>query len=109
MRKSKHTPGPWTAYDAAAYGTSIKHGSMTGQCIAAVHLYQGLSVETYAANVRLIAAAPELLEALEHLAAIAGTGLLHRQSLDKQGMVELFEEARAAARAAIAKATGGDQ
>ncbi len=107
MTERKHTPGPWKAYDAAAYGTHIKHGSMTGQCIAAVHLYQGLSVETYAANARLIAAAPELLEALHSAYAF-----INREYHDPEAAVEgeyVTREARpiwAKICAAIAKAKG---
>lgn len=62
---SKHTPGPWTAYDNAAYGTAIMAGSATGQYVASVQKYVGLSLETYQANARLIAAAPDMLEALK--------------------------------------------
>jgi len=51
------TPGPWTAYDAAAYGTFIKAGSMTGQMVASVQMYVGLPLDTYLANGRHIAAA----------------------------------------------------
>ncbi len=52
------------------------------------------------------AAAPLLLAALEHLFAIAGTATLHAASLDKQGLLELHQQAEEAARAAIAAAKG---
>jgi hypothetical protein len=110
MSESKHTPGPWRAQLREGY---VEQWEVDGQWEVVATGETELWIADAAshigcdeANARLIAAAPELLEALEHLAAIAGTGLLHRQSLDKQGMVELFEEARAAARAAIAKAKG---
>jgi hypothetical protein len=105
MTERKHTPGPWEAYDAAAYGTLITCGSLTGQGhrIAYVHLYRDLSVETYAANARLIAAAPELLEALE--AVLYWAELIAGDTTDKEAAAN--EEASIAlARAAITKATG---
>jgi hypothetical protein len=109
MGKSKHTPGPWKAQprEGIEGQWEVVSACKIGWLIAAAA--PDIDGDPDEANARLIAAAPELLEALEHLAAIAGTGLLHRQSLDKQGMVELFEEARAAARAAIAKVKGDEQ
>jgi hypothetical protein len=112
---SKHTPGPWKAQPREfPEGQWFLEGQWevvstckTERLIAEAAPH--IDSDSEEANARLIAAAPELLEALEYLAAIAGTGLLHRQSLDKQGMVELFEEARAAALAAIAKAEGDEQ
>ena len=111
--KGAHTPGPWKANDngfvhpankTPAIGTTMIHGmdedfaSTRGCCHAP-------PVEEREANARLIAAAPELLEALE--------------TLDREvEMLEMFgetgttasrsnvEKAQLAARAAIANATG---
>lgn len=61
-----HTPGPWT-YDDESVTGSVWSGNApsgawpTGVCVASV---LGDSAESEA-NARLIAAAPELLEALE--------------------------------------------
>lgn len=86
---SKHTPGPWeleiitSAYVTACDGTHIAdvhHGS------TATAKAEG------SANARLIAAAPELLEALEFVI---------------RGVPDTWEGVQKA-RAAIAKATGGE-
>lgn len=47
------------------------------------------------------AEAARLREALRHLDAIASTGVLHQSSLNHAGLVELLEEARGVARAAL--------
>lgn len=83
---SKHTEGPW---EIDTYG-NLKVGKdyvrFTGLCLSS-------GQEAYA-NTRLIAAAPELLEALKYMLAVC-------PAID-----EIGEEARLEARAAIAKAIG---
>jgi hypothetical protein len=96
-KMTTHTPGPWEIEDDFT-GLQVYSGS--------TQVAQILRDNCAPANARLIAAAPDMLAALEHLRAIAGTAILHRASLDHQGLMELFEEAREAAFAAIAKATG---
>ncbi len=84
----KHTPGPWKAVKAAHGPIDIidKRGRDV------VTLYGGgVETESLALNANLIAAAPELLEALIHAA----------QDLESLGYKA------DSARAAIAKATGG--
>ncbi len=89
---SKHTPGPWKAHLDEAYFVT---GPDRGRVAIMTHLKgaHGLggrrSGDESAANARLIAAAPELLEAL--------TDLLGWQTLAPDDVV-------AAARAAIARA-----
>ncbi len=54
-----HTPGPWkTSFD----GQAIIEEDTKGTFVALIHVVQGKHIY---ANARLIAAAPELLEALE--------------------------------------------
>lgn len=95
-RCSVHTPGPWTFTGAAE--ARAKDGINLNQicfgdksrnrvCTVAGH---GVSKEENDANARLIAAAPELLEALEGVLRVAD-----RKTVE-------FD----AARAAIAKARG---
>lgn len=62
---SKHTPGPWVVDESHHYG-SINNAVLTRH-IAMVSQYCSVTgdQEENAANARLIAAAPELLEALE--------------------------------------------
>jgi len=88
---SKHTPGPWFA-NGQRVGTTI------GACVAfcgessshGVDGNQSITKEECKTNARLIAAAPELLEAL----------------IDSWNPTISSAEREAKARAAIAKATG---
>lgn len=97
---SAHTPGPWMAHFEEAY-------FVTGPDLGRVAMMMNLngahgsggrrSGDESAANCRLIAAAPELLHALETL-----LGDTEESDYITQA------EREAVARAAIAKATGGD-
>ncbi len=89
-QSSTHTPGPWHVDDESY--NSIRGAGLT------IALVQGDTIGEIAANARLMAAAPELLDALrdctEHL----------------DSLVALNPKARVAivsARAAIEKATDG--
>ena len=89
-----HTPGPWAILPNTPHFVRAMHPADGMQPVATVYHFDG----ELAANARLIAAAPELLEALEavlpdleHYVATHGPGP------DKR---------LAAARAAIAKARG---
>lgn len=82
---TEHTPGPWKC-DSSRVHTSIETNE--GLHIAMVS-YGNVTMEKHLANARLIAAAPELLEALEYY---IDNGDDHK-AIDK-------------ARAAIAKAKG---
>src|SRR5690606_57464 len=105
MSEMKHTPGPWTPM-VRPPASFADHGlralaQVWGGWIVAVpkRLVDRLGHDAEA-NARLIAAAPELLEALEELLTAVdkacGTAI-------PQGS---FAAARQAARDAIAKATG---
>lgn len=54
---SEHTPGPWGVHDLGIYADGI--------CVAVCDA--GIAIEQEMANARLIAAAPDLLEAIERL------------------------------------------
>jgi len=92
--KAKHTPGPWIAV-----GLWVEHSddrvadicNCNTNAMSQEHL--GRSNKEMAANARLIAAAPEMLEALQELVGWVTTA--------PQKYVD-------AANAAIAKATGND-
>lgn len=97
---NKHTPAPWTQRTAGdptpGQGTQIyaKNGN-----IATIH-YGVVDIDIALANARLIAAAPELLEALhlgEYLLTIPAI-----QDIDNQAIRDFATKARAA----IAKAQG---
>lgn len=102
----KHTPGPWEVTQIDCLGNEIveygnvrpvnRHmfGHETSLPIADFYLWD---MPEQRANARLIAAAPELLEALEELlAATQHLDQCHQATADK-------------ARAAIAKAKGEEQ
>ena len=97
---SKHTPGPWVIVRDTDNKRAItmihaqpKDPKAYGQGIAKL-VRQGL--ETDEPNALLIAAAPEMLEALKELVAGIETRTAGPDDMEK-------------ARAAIAKATGGDK
>ena len=95
---SKHTPGPWTPEFGEAY--RVRSQQDGGQIAIMMNLKGqfGLagrrSGDEVAANARLIAAAPDLLEALEKIAQI------NPYDTSSMGYVVSL------ARAAIVKATG---
>ena len=91
---NKHTPGPW-GIKTTETGTKAVFSSSTGAWVA--HTVRSLS-STQDANARLIAAAPDLLEALNRVlpqyeALLKDCGLRSLGTADQ-------------ARAAIAKAEG---
>lgn len=87
MSKAKHTPGPWDENNGRVF-----RGNSGSICI----LTDQHSFVEYRANARLIAAAPELLEALQSIIEI---GKRNTENPKYDGYYD-------AARAAIAKATG---
>ena len=95
-----HTPGPWTIgkYHVNAYDNTI-YDAKNGYKIAIVEGYTHDLKEESEANAHLIAAAPELLEALKGLIG------WHDCFPMKEGEADL--PVIATARAAIAKAEGG--
>jgi hypothetical protein len=86
----KHTPGPWKHYDdTAPAGKTGRHEIVAmGRTVARV--YYGDEQARH--DARLIAAAPELLAALQMVMSLYGDGFA--------------EDAQAYARVVIAKATG---
>lgn len=97
---AKHTPGPWSFTVSAESGGNPSAWNIIAPC-------GGVVAETGSgtddANARLIAAAPELLEALVEM-LIANHGLPANEN-DEHDPVRACAVVQA--RAAIAKATGG--
>ena len=86
---NKHTPGPWSIDAEPGQGVFVYGDASPLDTDDICEVKWRASDETTLANARLIAAAPELLEALEELCSTLGEcGMTVR------------------ARAAIAKATG---
>ncbi len=98
-----HTPGPWRVSNNGV-GMSVSAGgiriSQSGYVGAACMQTQQADIERRNANARLIAAAPELLEALESVLCLAR---LKWGNLDKDANV-VFESAESL----IKKAKGGE-
>ena len=103
---SKHTPGPWTITGVSQETGSLSVGTDTPRIVIAVvpnaasagAIILGRAPDTQWANAHLIAAAPEMLEALKAIAEAT-----HRRQLP------ITSEINDLAMAAIAKATLGGQ
>jgi hypothetical protein len=97
---SAHTPGPWSLSGVMALDTPMWIVSVPGE-------QARIEISDYSqeseANARLIAAAPDLLAALEGLVEVAKAALeeVNRDGAEWHVAAELAE-----ARAAIAKARG---
>ena len=85
---SKHTPGPWRVVQDPT-NLSLQ---VYGQTLALFECWRRSDEQTELANARLVASAPELLEALEFVI---------------RGVPDTWEGVQKA-HAAIAKATGGE-
>lgn len=98
---AQHTPGPWHySHREGADGMyrtevfSEQHGGIATCDWTPKHYGNGVTATYREANARLIAAAPDLLDALIELNSVSARGFLYD------------DPARVKARAAIAKATG---
>lgn len=112
MSAAKHTPGPWTAYkrpEPVGYAEWEIHYGTDTECVAEV-VHED-------ANALLIAAAPELLAALEAALTVIDDYLTYEHNGDPwtedaraMGEMDIDDYERdgrlESARAAIAKATG---
>jgi hypothetical protein len=97
MSNSKHTPAPWKAHES----TSIDPEWATVQ--AGQSIIANVNADTrQMANAHLIAAAPELLEAIKALLKYDPDWA----RVDPNGFEELWNKVAIKARAAIAKANG---
>ena len=90
---TEHTPGPWQSFNGGAVVGTVENSGGSTYVADIRHRANGES----AANARLIAAAPDMLAALERIAAITGSTGGHKS---------MVEEFQFLAHAAIAKARG---
>lgn len=104
-----HTPGPWVALYQPVRDAEIATVSWVGEWCVGVMTpgfpggnYRDTEWGDTAADARLIAAAPDLLEALE----LARNGLLWFVDMQPQNRSGADDEGMAQIDAAIAKATG---
>ena len=98
MSEAKHTTGPWNV----PFREFTKIKAANGAHIATCHKLTNLV--NLEANSRLIAAAPDLLEALQGILGYFDSGNSVSVS---QATIKASSDEIKAARAAIAKATGG--
>lgn len=101
---TKHTPGPWIVKTAinGDRGIVAPGIGILAECFVAIRNMDEVSPECEA-NARLIAAAPGLLEALEEMIELASPNIYPQPDKSQSGWAKLQR-----ARAAIAKAKGGD-
>ncbi|MBK8225401.1 MAG: hypothetical protein IPK73_30675 [Candidatus Obscuribacter sp.] len=83
---TKHTPGPWSAHAQEIIGN-------TGELIATIELTDGMDPGESYANARLIAAAPELLEALEGMSGFLNAQYPWGKSARLKSLLERAENA----------------
>jgi hypothetical protein len=100
MTISQHTPGPWDVQQTNSDARITNIEFNRAESFSSATLYSGecVPLDEHQANARLIAAAPELLEALEEL---IGDRYNPMRESDP-----IFISARDRARYVIAKATG---
>lgn len=112
MSNSKHTPGPWSVFEHSWCETSISApGTSNSICLLDINHATEESQEAdeaqMAANAHLIAAAPELLEALRiarEFMSIASDWNFHEAEIN--GEMRSTYDWLEVVDAAIAKATG---
>lgn len=105
--EAHHTEGPWKFYTQPQPNGCPIVGTHRGLMIAmlAHSVKEPLQAETALANARLIAAAPELLEALQAVLRSFPTDSDMRAAGWEQAEIDLACRDYEAARAAVAKAT----
>ncbi|ENN86031.1 hypothetical protein RHSP_31677 [Rhizobium freirei PRF 81] len=102
MSEAKHTLGPWRLNSVGPIRFIID-GTKEGWVVADLKTYHGRhTVEDMEANAHLIAAAPELLDALQHLSDVYE----HIWVKMSDGEMAIVRGAWEVAAAAIAKAEG---
>lgn len=108
---SKHTPGPWVvgqpnkgpvAGTVPVHTADYMESYRSGQLVCSVYGTAAFSD----ANARLIAASPDMLTALQSVLPLLEASYLDHEGTDNGEVVFAGLEA---ARAAIAKATGGNE
>lgn len=87
---AKHTPGPWAYHNTPTPFIFVNAGGLP-ICQIYTSTAHGQSMGEQFANARLIAAAPELMEALKACAAVCAG-----ETTNKRGLISALEQARAA-------------
>ncbi|GIX10356.1 hypothetical protein [Elioraea sp.] len=99
MSRAAPTPGPWRA-QAGLVVADAPVPRVIAQTYSPASLARWPDDPAERdANARLIAAAPEMAEAIAHIVTLARSAMLHQNDLDKTGFVQLAEETLAVAQA----------
>ncbi len=98
-QNAQHTPGPWSACSGDAGQKFNIECAGTGNDLLPVAILKGPDRR---ANARLIAAAPDLLAALEEITALA-----YKLSMEAPTLTPSVDRIIPHARAVIARAKGG--
>ena len=113
LNNTKHTPGPWKWVESGEYGySSLFNPVLNVEIITTGGLNDGdnpitwMGEELSSADASLIAAAPELLEALKDILSVTAT-VIDDDGNPGEDICQCSNFS--AARAAIAKATGDGQ
>jgi hypothetical protein len=109
MKNSKHTPGPWKAFDTYV---GFDDGRLVANCIQMKQsnlIKEAAMYEEAKQNAALIAAAPELLEALELLADAISNCPEYVGAMRSFGFDIDVVDAIRSAKQTIAKANGGSK
>lgn len=104
-----HTPGPWTAkFGPGAGGGYQGVDGPKGERVALCDEDTRMGVFTREANARLIAAAPDLLEALRSLLSASADAIRYvpADGSEERDLCDAAGDAMIFARAAIARAEG---
>lgn len=112
---NKHTPGPWIVKRSPFEVYNVDHGALTHEICSGNLMIAALYANEDGPDASLIAAAPDLLEALEALADSAPSACcvdFHHKPGDYHDAdescpaLDRYEAACLSARAAIARARG---
>lgn len=113
--KTKHAPGPWLVEKPVYKQNNVAYvilpannseQSTQGQAVARINASIDSESETHLANAQLIAAAPEMLEALEEIMQQSYNGMLPEVFNDAAKLKKLLNFCGNIASRAIAKAKG---
>lgn len=108
MKRFIGTPGPWSLdeFDNVVHGNVNGWGRKESVRVSGVCL-PGRVTEEYAANTRLVSAAPDLLEALQgYMSAVSEMNEAMKDGYNVQGAMTALIGWEDMARAAISKALG---
>ncbi len=107
---AKHDKGPWLAQRWSDSHRDYNIHAEDGGIIALVSGRCGELAESDAANARLIAAAPELMEALEgYINAVETVNAAMKDGVNVHGALTAFQGWQDMAKAALAKAAGKEE